>query len=53
MAIMEHITNSIPYRLYVNDSAECSLVNHSGGVAVIIVRVKIFICEKIDFWPKM
>ena len=53
MAIWEHIRNSTPHRLYENGSPESVLSNRGNGIVVLILKVKIFNFEKIDFWPKI
>ena len=52
MAILEHIRNSIPYRLYINGSLKGTLSNRGSGIAGIISRFETLNFEKINFWLK-
>ena len=51
VAILEHLRNSIPYRIYENASLEHPLSNRDTGIAEMILRVKIF--GQINFWPQI
>ena len=54
MAILEHITNNTPYRLYANGNPKALLSKRDNGIAGIIMRVVIFNFLKNFFglqWP--